>query len=155
MQDWKRRTGKLAKAFKTNNETATMLDRMGEKGEGIPKFTFKHSTTNQGETNKNIAAGVVEMTVTSGLGNRAHEVTHGWNFAPKGDHTGGEEGLEIRAYRAQYAAEPTSLPNSDDPWPRSNISDISGRYVGGIRDDNGNLVYKDINKKYKNDYPKK
>ena len=80
---------------------------MASKGDDVPKFTFKEISGLTGGTEANSNTGVVTMEVTSSVGNKAHEVSHGWDLSPRGIHekdpTDREEGTETRAYQAQYA----------------------------------------------------
>lgn len=137
-----------------NKNTKNILAEMAKKGDDVPKFTFNKVAGDKGGTDVNRVTGVIIMGVTNRQGNKVHEVSHGWHQSPKGKHEA-EEADETRAYTAQYAADPSSMPLSVSPWPVQSIWDVTGRYVGGILDPKtGEALYKESYKKYKDEYKK-
>lgn len=76
-------------AIQINNSTMDHLEYMGSKGDNVPKFTFETTSGNSGSTD--IRGDVIVMTVASRLGSKAHEVSHGWDKAPQGNHNFEEE----------------------------------------------------------------
>lgn len=143
----------ISEAIGINNRTKNHLAYMGKKEAGVPKFTFENASGNEGFTE--VRGDKIVMSVTSSLGNRAHEVSHGWDRSPVGIHDA-EEPREVRAYQAQYAADPTSMPPSTAPGTISSVCQINGVYVGGIMrtkpDGTTEPVYKDTNKNYMSSY---
>jgi len=136
------------------------LTYMGSKGVKIPKFTFKEVSGNVGGTK--IFGDKIQMSVTSSLGNKVHEVSHGFDKSPIGIKDG-EEAREVRAYQAQYSADPSSMPPSEStPATPTSVNGVTGTYVGGIMraitEKNGKVrnepIYKQTYKKYKESYKK-
>ena len=135
-----------------NNKTKDHLTYMASKGDNVPKFTFENVSGNVGGTE--IRGDKIVMGVTSSLGNKVHEVSHGFDKSPIGKHDG-EEGGEVRAYQAQYSADSGSMPSSSAPGAVSNVNGVTGAYVGGIMDPTtGKPLYPTTNTKYKSIYPK-
>jgi RHS repeat-associated protein len=139
-------------AIGLNNKTKDHLTYMASKGDNVPKFTFEKVSGEVGGTE--IRGDKIVMEVTNSLGNQVHEVSHGFDKSPIGTHDG-EEGGEIRAYQAQYSADPPSMPPSVAPGTVSNVNGVTGVYVGGIMDPKtGKPLYPKTNATYKSNYPK-
>jgi RHS repeat-associated protein len=129
-----------------NNNTKDKLAKMGDPTEKT-KFTFQAATGIKGGTQA--TGGAVVMSVLPSLGNRAHEVEHGYNIGIRKKWDGEEKG-EQRAYKAQIAADPTGIPPSTFTATPTNSSEVTSQYVGGIMEEDGKTpVYPTTYKKYK------
>jgi hypothetical protein len=153
------------RAQKANNnsmiaENNSTKDKLGKMAESKTLFTFKTIDGNKGGTEAR--GGVVVMEVTNRLGNQVHEVEHGFNIGirKKWD---GQEQSEIRAYRAQFSADPTSMAPSSFTGTPSNIGEVNGPYVGGLMETRTNKdgsttevpVYRETYNTYKDQFKKK
>lgn len=105
------------------------------------KFTFKYLGQNHdtGSTyfDKNR---VIQMEYID-IPNAIHESKHGYDYWIKGAPLRTIDS-EVNAYKLQYVCDPRTMPKSLN-GSVSNISDIKPKWVKGIVDKNGNLVYKD------------
>jgi RHS repeat-associated protein len=150
-----------------NKQIGNLNGRIGEVQKSMDRLAAVTADPNHGYTFSDVgssasngatyvnSSGYIEMDYMGSTASFAHELAHGSGVA-EGIYTiahnaAGQLGLklpqgttlgdfEVRAYRAQYGINPSSLPNSDNGSP-IDINGVTSEYVYGIKGNDNNYLY--------------
>jgi RHS repeat-associated protein len=151
-----------------NKQIAGLDSRIGEVQKSMSELNEISADPNHGYTFNDVGSsapngltqvnsnGYIEIDYMGTTSSFAHELAHGSGVAEgiypiMKDPKSGQMGFglphgtslgsyEVRAYRAQFGLDPSSMPNSSNGGVKD-INDITPDYVYGITDGGGNSIY--------------
>ena len=136
-----------------------VLQNLDTLANSIQKYGLRHTDSTTGSTNYDIKNDVIFFNIRAyDTPNFVHETTHGQQFQNGGivfrriirsdsdtlaDGVGDDIDDELQAYKAQFAFDPSSVSNLQDTSSKvKSLEDITSRWLLGLKDAKGRVVYK-------------